>query len=85
MYDISGVPSSEIEAKIKTDYLHLVSLMVLLILYTYSIADFRASFQLNDLRAFDDPMYLHEKGRPVVAIWGASARGSTSTVPKLID
>lgn len=33
MYDISGVPSSEVEAKIKMDYLHLVSLLVATRLY----------------------------------------------------
>jgi len=40
MYDISGVPMSEVVAKIKADYEHLVSLQVEVRSHTYSIADF---------------------------------------------
>jgi len=40
-------------------------------------------FQLNDLAVFDDPMYLHEKGRPVIAIWGAFSRDFTRTASRI--
>ena len=75
MWDVSGTPADLIEDAILADWAHLVRRRRTSAHLRFSpLANHRFAsstlLQVNSERILESPLYLRERGRPVVVIWG---------------
>lgn len=81
MYDVSGIKGSDVEPALKEDWDHIVSKSVCRC--GKELID-HLSAQIHDTNFLQSPAYLHERGRPVIAIWGMGMSNDAHDVESLI-